>query len=436
MPSGAGRQPGSPAPHLQVAPDQRHLQSADGKPFFWLADTAWELLHRLDDEQTVHYLTVRREQGFNVVQTVILAEQDGLRVPNRNGDLPLHDLDPNRPNEAYFAHVDRVVECANQLGFVAALLPTWGDKFNRKWGTGPEIFDADNARAFGRFLGRRYADASVVWVLGGDRIPEEPEDFAVIAAMAAGLSEGDGGCHLMTYHPQGRHSSAQFFHDAPWLDFNMHQSGHGDQDYLNFRDTLRDAGRQPTKPALDGEPCYEDIPIGFKPENGWFAAFEARRAAWWSVLAGALGHTYGHHSVWQMWEPGLPGALEPRTPWTEALHYPGAYQMGYMKSLFSALPWTDLRPTEARLKEGPRDGAAAIRVAATDDGRTVVVYAPFGSQFSLDLSVAPARGYWFNPRNATQIPLWRLPPQVGTSAFDPPGDAARGNDWVLVLERR
>lgn len=367
---------------------------------------------------------------------MILAEQDGLRTPNRNGDLPLHNLDPARPNEAYFQHVDRVIKHANELGLVVALLPTWGDKFNRKWGTGPEIFDADNAHAFGKFLGKRYANAAVIWVLGGDRIPEEPQDFAIIHAMAKGLQEGDGGHHLISYHPQGRQSSANFFHGEQWLAFNMHQSGHGERDYPNFNDTLRDTSRTPTKPALDAEPLYEDIPIGFKPENGWFGAFEVRRAAYWSVLAGALGHTYGHHSVWQMWEPSLHGTLEPRTPWQEAMHYPGAYQMGYMKTLFTRLPWTMLRPAQSRLVDGPQQGADAIRVAATAKGEWIVVYSPFGNSFSLNLSAVPTAGYWFNPRDATRIPLSIIPSAVGTAQFDPPADMERGNDWVLVIERQ
>lgn len=32
--------------------------------------------------------------------------------------------------------------------------------------------------------------------------------------------------HLMTFHPFGRTLSAEWFNDAPWLDFNMFQSGH------------------------------------------------------------------------------------------------------------------------------------------------------------------------------------------------------------------
>ncbi len=425
----------APAPQLRISENHRHLETSDQAPFFWLADTAWELLHRLDFEESKHYLHVRQDQGFNVVQTVILAEQNGLKVPNAQGDLPLHELDPTRPNEAYFAHVDRVVAEANRSGLVIALLPTWGDKFNRKWGVGPEIFTPSNAYTFGRFLGQRYANAAVVWVLGGDRSPEEPDDFAIIEAMAKGLREGDQGRHLITYHPQGRQTSARYFHAAKWLDFNMHQSGHGDPDYPNFKDTLTDYRREPTKPVVDGEPCYEDIPIGFKPENGWFGAFATRRAAYWSVLAGALGHTYGHHSVWQMWRPGVSGALAPRTAWPEAIHYPGAHQVGYLKALMESLPWTELMPNEKTVVSGPTTGADAIRIAATPDFSTLVAYVPFGGEFTLDLAVVPTSGFWFNPRNATRIPLFTLPSRAGSAKFDPPADEERGNDWVLVLRR-
>ena len=86
-------------------------------------------------------------------------------MPNANGDLPLVGEDPTRLNEAYFDHVDTIVRLANAEGLYVAMLPTWGDKFNRKWGTGPEIFTADSAFIFGARLAERYSDAAIVWVL-------------------------------------------------------------------------------------------------------------------------------------------------------------------------------------------------------------------------------------------------------------------------------
>src|SRR5450432_4622182 len=78
-----------------------HYLLKNGKPFFWLGDTAWELFHRLNREEADRYLKRRREQGFTIIQAVVLAEFDGLHTPNANGDLPLINDDPIKPNEKY-----------------------------------------------------------------------------------------------------------------------------------------------------------------------------------------------------------------------------------------------------------------------------------------------------------------------------------------------
>src|SRR5829696_2905672 len=98
-----------------VSPD-RHFLLKDGKPFFWLGDTAWELFHRLHRDREDRYLKRRREQGITVVKAVVLAEMDGLHTPNSYGETPLIDDDPARPNEKYFEHVDYIIDKANEYG--------------------------------------------------------------------------------------------------------------------------------------------------------------------------------------------------------------------------------------------------------------------------------------------------------------------------------
>ncbi|MBM4414003.1 MAG: DUF4038 domain-containing protein, partial [Chloroflexi bacterium] len=188
---------------VQVSANQRFLRTDTGEPFFYLADTAWELFHRLTYDQASYYLADRAEKGFTVIQAVVLAELDGLRTPNAHGDVPFDDLAQCTPNAGYFAHVDAVIAKANQLGVYMALLPTWGDKWNKKWGEGPEIFTPENAFGYGQWLGQRYRDADIIWVLGGDRPIETPRHQAIVEAMAAGVRDGDGGRHLCTFHPQG-----------------------------------------------------------------------------------------------------------------------------------------------------------------------------------------------------------------------------------------
>ena len=425
-------------PTLRVSDDGRHLVTSAGTPFFWLGDTAWELFHRLSAEEASVYLENRAMKGFTVIQCVLLAELDGLTVPNANGDLPLLDLDPTRSNAAYFEHVDRIVARGNALGLTMGLLPTWGDKFNRKWGVGPEVFTPDNARAYGRWVGTRYRDANVVWILGGDRLPDDAEDLAIVDAMAAGLREAVGDTQLLTYHPQGGASSSRDWHDRAWLDFNMFQSGHSHRDGANHAMVAADRARSPVKPVIEGEPCYEDHPVNWKPDElGWFSDYEPRRAGWWAMLAGAAGHTYGHHAVWQMWQPGRPPISQVRTPWRSALDYPGAWQMGVMRRVLEALPWQRLEPAVSAVVDGPADPAAKVLGAMDRAGSCILVYSSYGDAFTLDLSglsADPAAASWIDPRTGHAIAMEPPARASGPVRFDPPHESARGNDWVLLIK--
>jgi hypothetical protein len=59
-------------PRLKVSDNHRFLVTQDGKPFFYLADTAWELFHRLDRQQAVQSSTWFHSDewlDFNMQQT-------------------------------------------------------------------------------------------------------------------------------------------------------------------------------------------------------------------------------------------------------------------------------------------------------------------------------------------------------------------------------
>ncbi|MFZ5831696.1 MAG: DUF4038 domain-containing protein, partial [Planctomycetota bacterium] len=144
-------------PSLVVSENGRYLARPDGTPFFYLGDTAWELFHRLNREEADQYLADRAAKGFTVIQAVALAEEDGLNTPNSYGHRPLMDNDPARPDTKpgeendYWDHVDYIVEKAESLGMFIGMLPTWGDKWNKAWGVGPEVFTPENAEAYGEF---------------------------------------------------------------------------------------------------------------------------------------------------------------------------------------------------------------------------------------------------------------------------------------------
>ena len=423
----------------RASDDGRSLLDQHGKPFFWLGDTAWELFHRLALDEADRYLRARARQQFTVVQAVVLAEFGGLTEPTPGGETPLEANDPARPREAYFRHVDAVVGRANALGLVVGMLPTWGDKWNRKWGQGPEIFTPENARVYGAFLGRRYRDRAVVWILGGDRPVETDRHREVLRAMAAGLAEGDGGRHLRAFHPSGGRTSAEPFGDDAWLAFNMIQSGHN-YNNPNYKAIAADYARTPPKPCLDGEPNYEDHPAAFKAENGYMAALDARKAAYWALFAGACGHTYGCHDVWQFLDPARrPPVTAARTPWPEALDLPGAGQMRHLRRLIESRPILARVPDQALLATGPGEGGDHLQAARDRDGSYALIYAPSGRPFGVDLtrlSGTTLRAAWFDPATG-RAEAFATFPRADTPRrdFAPPRPEPGANlDRVLILD--
>ncbi|HEY1190622.1 MAG TPA: glycoside hydrolase family 140 protein, partial [Gemmata sp.] len=422
--------------------NKRFLVTADGKPFFYLADTAWELFHRLDREQAAKYLKTRAAQGYNVVQAVALAEFDGLNEPNAYGHKPLTDNDPTKPNEKYFEHVDWVVNTAAEHGIYTAMLPTWGDKWNKKWGQGPEVFTAANAEAYGEWLGKRYKDKSVIWILGGDRPVETDAHKRIIRAMAKGLRKGDGGTHLITFHPTGGAGSSAPFHGDAWLDFNMRQNGHQIEFTGRYDKTLADYNLKPVKPVLDGEPVYEGHPISFKAkELGHSVAADVRRPFYWDVFSGACGHTYGHHSVWQFYSKSRKPVNAPLASWEEAIEHPGGKQMGYGRRLIESRPYLTRVPDDSVIVPDEVStavpGAGTRRFVATRDARGsfAMVYAPLGRSFrvAMDKVNGPkVKAWWFNPRDGKAALIGTFA-NTGAKSFTPP-DAGELLDWVLVLD--
>ena len=431
--------------NLQVSQNGHYLQYGDGRPFFWLGDTAWELFHRLRLEEIVQYLDNRESKGFNVVQAVIITELDGVKSANRYGDLPIIDGDPDRPNEDYFKLVDTVVALAAKRGMVMALLPAWGDKFTLKYGgTGPVIFNPDNAYRYGKYLGQRYDRFNnIVWVLGGDRPPQDDtEDWKpVYSALAKGIDDGAGKPSLKTFHPGGYvWESSVYLHGQPWLDFNMNQSGHAVKDQPVWKTITRNWGLKPTKPTLDGEPNYEDHPVNpwptWDPKRGYFRDHDVRKQLYRSVFAGGFGVAYGHHAIWQFYSPLVEKLNYPDRYWTEALDRPGAFQAGYLKRLILSRPPLDRFPDQSLIVNGQGNTDAEHIVAFRDaDGSYAMIYLPVGKAVEINMEWIKGKkinAWWFNPRTGKsgRKSTFRVDRAY---RFVPPTLGGK-NDWVLVID--
>lgn len=204
-------------------------RTSSGEPFFWQADTAWELFHRLNRSDIDFYLQDRASKGFNVIQAVAIAELNGTTWPNFYGELPLVDRDPMQPNEAYFAHVDWAVNRAAEYGILVALVPTWGAYVNCGWyNQSWVIFNETSAQWYGNYIGNRYpglpkiigADSNGFWSCNmsaayaayqadpsldpASLVGPVEDSRALFASMANGLREAEAGAgftSFITWHP-------------------------------------------------------------------------------------------------------------------------------------------------------------------------------------------------------------------------------------------
>lgn len=408
----------------------------NGKPFYWLGDTGWELFHRLTKEEANEYLKKRAEQGFTVIQAVVLAELDGLHTPNANGDKPLINDDPTKPNEAYFDQVDYVVDKANEYNLNIAMLPTWADKiFKNRWGVGPEIFNTTNAKIYGEWIGNRYKDkTNIIWVLGGDRNPRNDSDVAIWNAMGEGIMKATNNKAVITFHPQPCDSgSATWFHQQKWLAFNMFQNGHCRD--MNVYDKIQLAyNMQPTKPVIDGESLYEDHPVCFNAKDlGISSAYDVRKYAYLDVFAGAFGNTYGCHDIWQFYSTKHEPINDPHIYWQQAMDLPGANQMKYVRQLIESHPMVERIPDQSLIEEN--NLVASERIQATRGNDYAFIYISEGKPFTVHLSKisgTTVHAYWYNPRDGKTTDIGKFS-NNDTKMFTPP-TSGYGQDWVLVID--
>ena len=381
---------------LSVIPGRPYF-CKDGKPFFWLGDTAWLLFVNLTDEQAYAYLENRKSKGFNVVQATLI--HFAAKTPDENEYFR---------KEEYWRHVDNVVKKAEELGIYMALLPSWGGVV--KQGT----LNLENVDRYAAFLNDRFSGRhNIIWLLGGDIKPDGLEDYY---ARLAGDLKNAAPDRLVGFHPFGRCSSSLWFNDAPWLDFNMFQSGHRRYDQCqmgawddtsnimslngedNWKYVLHDLGES-RRPVLDGEPSYENIPQGLHDDTQpYWTAHEVRRYAYWSVLAGAAGHTYGHNAIMQFYDSskGKKGSYGVKDDWRDAMDHPGAFQMQYVKRLVESVDFTHGCAADELVLGGQRERHERVAVLAGAD--FLIAYSFTGKEFSLDVrKLAGKRAYLMNP---------------------------------------
>jgi hypothetical protein len=431
-----------------VSENRRFLATETGDPFFWLGDTGWLLPSKLNREEAEAYLEDRRQKGFNVIQVSVL--HNIKSAVNFYGDSALigHQIDKPRTTPGnsykdpeqydYWDHLDYLINVAGSKGMYIGIVMLWGS------GVRAGLVTADKAKKYGEWIAGRYKNrTNVIWINGGD--VRGDDSTAVWNALGTAIHKASPD-QLITFHPFGRTQSSTWFHNEPWLNLNMFQSGHRryDQDTAglaygedNWRYAADDYSKIPVKPTLDGEPSYEGIPQGLHDTTQpYWTDTEVRRYAYWSVFAGCCGFTYGNNSVMQFYKPAdRRPAYGAKEYWDVAINAPGASQMRYLKQLMLSKSYFERIPANDLLAE--EQGEKYDYIAVTRGMDYVFVYTWNGRNIPLNLKNMPGTEYkasWFEPRTGYYTVAGTYK-NNGILIFDPPGEKKPGNDWVLILEK-
>ncbi|MCF0208612.1 MAG: DUF4038 domain-containing protein, partial [Bacteroidaceae bacterium] len=215
---------------LKVSENSLYIVHENGTPFFWLGNTAWLLPERMNRDDVEFYLTNERLQGYNVEQIQVLNAIPTFNIYGQPANDESFDFAPytKKGVYGYWDHLDYIVDFAESQGIYIAFDCIWGSMISK--------MPVDKAKKLGKFLAERYKDKpNIIWMIGGDILGDKgTESWDALARTIKSIDQN----HIMTFHPRGRTTSARWYNDRDWLDFNMFQSGHrrygqrrGDGDY-------------------------------------------------------------------------------------------------------------------------------------------------------------------------------------------------------------
>lgn len=377
---------------VQVAGSGRHFQYADGTPFLWIGDTWWNWTKReIKFESYKTLVDDRAEKGFNVGQLFVAGNGWERSASLLDTSFTVLDLDLMRK-------VDSMIVYANSKGITVWVHPWWSRKDMDK------TIGEEKIKRWWRYLVRRLGAYNVIWVLAGEynmynygnlglpfwdslgHMVKSEDPYRRIVSVHNTPPFWDGGAEA----PQW--STAEALHQAPWMDYNQIQVGHGRMANEMIPEVVATSyAMKPAKPVVVTEPWYEFV-------EGNPTGRDIRFGAWSAILSGAAGHSYGGGHVWLAHLPESPAG---GGPWPldsgfedNTLNYQGAGSMEYLAGFFRQIPWWEMLPRPELVYEYPRD-----RYCLANPGSEYVLYLRWGGVIKLDMrDAAGTFNYaWFNP---------------------------------------
>lgn len=366
----------------------------DGRPFFYLGDTIWSAFTNVTMEEWEYYLQKRREQGFTVLQINTLPQWD--RCMSDTGLYPFatedgHKLDFTKWNDRYYENAREMCRMAVDMGFQLALVILWLNYVPGTWGSkivDMNVMPEGFVKEYAERVVAEFDEFHPIYVISGDTDFDAPEAVSYYRTALHTVCKKSPDSLKTMHIRRGYDKIPEEFLNK--LDFYMFQSGHNrdgqDMAYI-LPERIRE--KYPKKPMINAEPCYEQMGYSRKI-YGRFQAEDLRKAAWSSILAGACaGVTYGAHGIWN-WQklnkpvnPVLGEGFDTSFPWQEAIHFPGAWDYGWIRQFLLERKMPELIPANELLENDTDE----IRAAGTREGM-YLFYLPHSTKVVLDKELA------------------------------------------------
>jgi uncharacterized protein DUF4038/collagenase-like protein with putative collagen-binding domain len=413
---------------LGVSGDGGSLVTADGKPFLLHAEAAWSLIAQPDTAGAMQYLADRHRRGVQAVLVNLIEHLYADNAPaNAAGDAPFTTPgDFSKPNEAYFAHADQVIDLAASQGIAVLLVPSYlgFNAGNEGWFQEMSGLSATQCRSYGDFVGQRYASRhNIIWVWGGDYTPPtgSPGETCM-KSIRDGILAAEPGV-LATAHWQPESTSG----DEPAFASSINLVGV--YTYMLDQEKQKCATARsatPRKPAFLIETCYEGETIRSCPNT----PADIRRRQWWAFLACGAGEIVGNNPIWKFGDD-----------WPKQLASPASTGEQRLAAIAGMVAWQTLAPAGALVTAGqaPAGNDQELAIARTADHKQAVIYVPAtgASTITVDLSqmTGLVTAIWQDPTADHSVAAGDGLTS-NSQVFKTPGNGLNNggdHDWVLVL---
>jgi hypothetical protein len=413
---------------VRVARDHRHLEHADGKPFFWLADTVWAGARAATLKDWDTYAGTRAAQRFTVAQWAVAPGED-VKQQSAYSGFP----DRIAVNPDFFKRLDARLEVLSQAGILSAIAPLV--ELHSQTNVAPALTD-DQAELLVRYAVARWGAEPVAWLLAFDG---ESTGKNVGRWKRIGEAVFGARAHApVVLYPGETQWVFDEFRDQPWIDVLGYQSVTDvTDDAVKWAVAGPFAGewqKEPTRPLIVFAPCENGVASQSRKR---VSTDDVRHAVYWGLLQSvAAGVSYGGQGVvdWDM-------SLEPKDDptkgadlplWRKAMFMPAAKQMSYLAKFMSTVDFWKLRPQQKVIaaqpgNESPRKFIAA---AGSEPNMLSLFYVPEVRMLDVAFNALPQSPSvgWFNPRTGENNPAVAV--VDGRSCQFPTPDPG---DWLLVV---